>query len=139
MPDQTKFRLNEISKIKSYSNSEINKKKLCCKKLRKHVTAFNYIDKVLIVLNAATGGVSIISHGTVAGASVGIANAAFTIVFPLTTRLIKKLLKTTRNKKEKLDKILMFAKSKLNSIQALVSQALIDMEKSHKEFITILK
>ena len=33
----------------------------------------------------------------------------------------------------------MLAKSKLNSIETLVSQALIDMEISHKEFITILK
>ena len=33
----------------------------------------------------------------------------------------------------------MLAKSKLNSIETLVSQALIDMEKSHEEFITILK
>ena len=33
----------------------------------------------------------------------------------------------------------MLAKSKLNSIETLISQALIDMEISHKEFITILK
>ena len=33
----------------------------------------------------------------------------------------------------------MLGKSKLNSIETLVSQALIDMEISHKEFITILK
>ena len=33
----------------------------------------------------------------------------------------------------------MLAKSKLNSIETLVSQALIDMEISHAEFITILK
>ena len=33
----------------------------------------------------------------------------------------------------------MFAKSKLNSIEILVSQALIDMEISHEEFLTILK
>ena len=32
----------------------------------------------------------------------------------------------------------MSAKSKLNSIEALISQALIDMEISHEEFITIL-
>ena len=37
------------------------------------------------------------------------------------------------------DKIVMLAKSKLNSIETLVSQALIDMEISHEEFITILK
>ena len=52
---------------------------------------------------------------------------------------MKKLLKTTRNKKKKHDKILMLAKSKLNSIETLLSQALIDTEISHKEFVTILK
>ena len=33
----------------------------------------------------------------------------------------------------------MLAKSKLNSIEALISQALIDMKISYAEFITILK
>ena len=32
----------------------------------------------------------------------------------------------------------MLAKSKLNSIETLISQALIDMDKNHKEFVTIL-
>ena len=80
-----------------------------------------------------------ISHATVIGASVEIASARFTILFALTTGIVKKLLKTTRNKNKKHDKILMVAKSKLNSIETLVSQALIDMEISHAEFITTLK
>ena len=33
----------------------------------------------------------------------------------------------------------MLAKSKLNSIETLISQALTDMEISHEEFVTILK
>ena len=33
----------------------------------------------------------------------------------------------------------MLAKSKLNSIETLISQALIDMEISHEEFVTTLK
>ena len=45
----------------------------------------------------------------------------------------------TRNKKKKHDKILMLAKSKLNSIETLISQALIDLDISHEEFIRILK
>ena len=53
--------------------------------------------------------------------------------------IIKKLMKTTKNKKKKHDKILMLAKRKLNSIEILVSKALIDMEISHEEFISILK
>ena len=138
MSDQTKFRLNEISKTENYLNPEINQRKLGSKKLSKYSSAFNYIDKILIVLNATTRGVCIISHATVVGAPVGIASAGFTIVFSLATGIIKKLLKTTRNKKKKHDKILMLAKSKLSSIETLVSQALIDMEISHKEFITVL-
>ena len=38
---------------------------------------------------------------------------------------------------EKHDKILMLTKSNLNSIVALLSHALFDMEKSHEEFATI--
>ena len=44
LTDQTKFRLNEISKIENYFNSEINQRKLCHKKLSKYATAFDYID-----------------------------------------------------------------------------------------------
>ena len=76
---------------------------------------------------------------SVVGAPVGVAGASFTLMFSLTTGIIKKLLSITRNKKKKHDKILMLAKSKLNSIETLVSQALIEIEISHKEFNTIFK
>ena len=68
-----------------------------------------------------------------------IASAGFTIVFSLVVGITKKLLKTTGNKKKKNNKILLLAKSKLNCIETLVSKALIDMEISHEEYITILK
>ena len=45
----------------------------------------------------------------------------------------------TRNKKKKHDKTLMLAKSKLNSIETQISQALIDLDISHEEFLRILK
>ena len=138
LTDQTNFRLNEISKIENHFNQEIKERKLNSKKLSKYVAAFDYIDKILIVLSATGGGVSIISFTTVVGAPVGIASASFTLMFSLTTGLIKKLLSITRNEKKKHDKILVLAKSKLSSIESLVSQALIDMEISHEEFITIL-
>ena len=109
------------------------------KKLSKNGTKFDYVDKILIVLSATTEGVCFVSHAIIIGAPVGIASARSTIVFSLATGIIKKLLSTTRNKKKKHVKILMLAKSKLNSIENLVSQALIDMEISHEEFIAILK
>ena len=95
--------------------------------------------KFLIVLSALSGGVYIISSVSVAEASAGIAGASFTLIVSLTTGTIKILLSITRNKKKKHDKILMLAKSKLNSIETLVSQALIDIEISHEEFNMILK
>ena len=59
-------------------------------------------------------------------------------MFSLTTGIIKKLLRIKRNKKKK-HKIFMLAKSKLSSIETLVSQALIDMEISHEEFNAIIR
>ena len=74
----------------------------------------------------------IISFTSVVGAPVGIANASFALIFSLTTGIIKKLQSITRNKKKKHDHILMLVKSKLNNIETLVSQALIDIEISHE-------
>ena len=52
---------------------------------------------------------------------------------------MKKLLKTTRNKKKKHNKVVMLARSKLNSIESKISAALINSEISHKDFMTIIK
>ena len=111
LSEQTKFRLSKIIGIENYFHQEINQRKLCSKKLSKYITAFDYIDKVSIVLSATSIGVCIISSASVVGAPVGIASASFTLIFSLTTGIIKKLLSITRNKKKKHDKILLLAKS----------------------------
>ena len=113
--------------------------KSCSKKLSKYVAVFDYIGQALIVLSATSGGVSIISFTSVAGEPDRIASASLTLFFSLTTGIVKKLLNIIKNKKKKHYKILMLSNSKLNSIETLVSQALIDMEISHEGFITILK
>ena len=133
LSEQTKFRLSQIIGIENYFHQAINQRKSCSKKLSKYVTDFDYIDKILIALSATSSGVCIISSASVVGASVGISSASFTLFFSLTAGVIKKLLSITRSKKKKDDKILMLTKSKLNSIEFLVSQALIDMEISHEE------
>ena len=99
LSEQTKFRLSETSGIENYFHQEVNQRKSYSKKLYKYVTAFNYIDKVLIVLSATSGGVSIISFTSITGAPVGIASASFTLIFSLTTGIAKKLLNITRKKK----------------------------------------
>ena len=136
---QTKFRLSQIIGIENYFHQEINQRKSCSKKLSKYVTDFDYIDKILIALSATSSGVCIISSASVVGVPVGISSASFTLFFSLTAGVIKKFLSITRNKKKKHDKILMLTKSKLNSIEPFVSQALIDMEISHEEFNAIIR
>ena len=81
LSDQTKFRLNEINKVKDYFYSEIQERKTISKKLSKYIAAFDYIDKALIVLSATSGGICIISFTSVIGVPAGLASASFTLVF----------------------------------------------------------
>ena len=57
LTEQTKIRLDKITKIENYFHQEINQRKLCSKKLSKYIAAFDYIDKILILLGATSGGV----------------------------------------------------------------------------------
>ena len=114
LTNQTKFRLDEISKIENYFIKEINQRKSCSKKLSKYVAVFDYIDQALIVLSATSGGVSIISFTSIVGAPVGIASASLTLFFSLTTGIVKKLLNITRKKRKSMIKFLCWLK--VNSI-----------------------
>ena len=112
LPEQTKFWLDEISKTENCFIEEINQRKSCSQKLNKYVTPFDYINKILIVLSATNSGVSIISFTGIIGAPVATASASFTLIFSLTTWIVKKLLNITRKKKKKKhNKTLMLAKS----------------------------
>ena len=101
LTNQTKFRLDEISKIENYVIEEINQRKSCSKKLSKYVAAFDNIDKSLIVLRATSGGLSICLFTSIVGAPIGTASARFTLLFSLTTGITKELLSTTRKTKGK--------------------------------------
>ena len=119
--DLTKFRLDEINKIKDYLNSEIKERKDIIKKIRKYIVAFDYADELFIILSASFGTLSIASHATVVGIPVGIAGASLTLIFTVTTGVVKKLLNITRKKKKKHNEIITLARSKLNIIEALIS------------------
>ena len=138
LSEQAKFWLSQITGIENCFCHEINERKSYIRKLNKYITIFDYIDKILIILSATSGGVSIISFISIVGLPVGIASASFTLIFSVAKEIIKILLKITRNKKKKHDNILMLAKSKLNSIEILMSKALNDMEISHEKFTIIL-
>ena len=105
------------------------------KKLSIYISLFDYFDKSWIVLSVTSGSISIPSFATVIGVPVGIARASLSLTFSLCTGLAKKLLKATRNKKKKHNKIVMLARSKLDSIESKISEALIN---KHEDFMTII-
>ena len=135
--DQQHFRLNKINEIKDYFVAEIKERELMSKRLSKDIASFDYFDKSLIVLSVTTGSTSVTSFATVIGAPVGVVSASFSLAFSIFTGIIKKLLITTRNKKKK-DNIVMLARSKLNSIESRISEALINNEISHENFMIII-
>ena len=108
------------------------------KRLSKYIAFCDYFDKSLIVLSATSGSISIASFATVIGTPIGITSASLNLTFSISIRIVKKLLKTTRNKKKKHNKIIMLARSKLNSIESKVSEALINSEISHEDFMIII-
>ena len=135
----TKFRLDEINTIKDYLNAEIKERKDIVKKISKYIVAFDYADKLFITLSASFGTFSIVSHATGIGIPVGIAGASLTVIFTVTAGVVKKKkLNITRKKKKKHNKIITLAKNKLNIIETLISQALIDFDINHEEFSKII-
>ena len=122
LSNNQQFRLNRINEIRDYFVAEIKERELMSKRLSKYIASSDYFDKSLIVLSVTTGSISIASFATVIGAPVGIVSASFSLGFLISTGIVKKLLKTTRNKKKKHNKIVMLARSKFNSIESKISK-----------------
>ena len=120
------------------STPKLKREKILLKRISKYIVAFDYADKVFITLSASFGTLSIASYATVVGLPAGIAGASLTLIFTVTTDVVKTLLNITRKKKKKHNKIIALARSKLNIIENLISQALIDFEITHKEFSKII-
>ena len=89
-------------------------------------------------MSASFGTLSIASHATAIGIPVGIAGSSLTLIFTISTGVNKSLLRVTKKRKKKHNKIIALAKSKLNMIDTLLSSALNDSKRSHEEFTNII-
>ena len=65
-------------------------------------------------------------------------SASFSLEFSISTGIVKKLLKKTNNKRKNHNKIVMLARSKLNSIESGISEALINNGISHGDVMIII-
>ena len=69
---------------------------------------------------------------------VGIAGSSLTLIFTIDTGINKLLLRVTKKRKKKHNKIIALAKSKLKTIDTLLSSALNDSKICHEEFTNII-
>ena len=96
----------------------------------------NYIDHLLIIISTITECVSISAFASLVSIPIGNTSPATGLKICVITAGIKEYKSINKNKK-KHDKIVLIAKSKLNSIEVLISKALIDSNISHDEFVLI--
>ena len=136
--NQQLFRLNKINEINNYFVAEVKERELISKTLSKYIASFEYVDKSLIVLSVTSSINSITSFVTVIAPLIGIESASFSLSFSILTGIVKKLLKTRQNKNKKHNKIVMLARSKLNSIESKIYEALINNEISHEDFMILI-
>ena len=137
LTDANEYRLDEKNKIRDYFNNEINERKDIIKKLNKYIVSFDYLDKIFIALSASFGTLSVASYASVVGTPAGIAGSSLTLISTIGTGISKSLLKVTKKRKKKHNKIIALAKNKLNTIDTLLSSALNDSQISHEEFTNI--
>ena len=90
-----------INEIKDYFLAEIKERELNRKNLSKYVASLNYFDKSLNVVSILSGSISIASLATIIGAPAVIIGASCGFTFSITSGLVRKFLKATRNKKKK--------------------------------------
>ena len=131
------FRLKNIGETRNCLIDEINRNELISKKHKKVCTTLNYIQHSLILISTITGCIFISAFASLVGIPIAITNSAVGLTSCVLTAASKNYKSIIKKKKKKHDKIVLLAKSKLNSMEVLISKALIDSVISHEEFVLI--
>ena len=97
----SKYRLDEINKIRDYFKNEIKERKDIIKKLNKYLVSFDYLDKIFIALSVSFGTLIRASYASVVCTPAGIAGSSLTLIFTIGTCISKSLLKVTKKIKIK--------------------------------------
>ena len=131
------FRLKNINKKRIYFIKEIDQNELMSKKHNKVCRVLNYIEHLLILISTVTECVPISAFASLVGIPIGITSSVVGLKICVITAGTKKYKSIIKRKRKKHDKIVLLAKSKLNSIDTLISKTIIDSVISHDEFILI--
>ena len=131
------FRLRKIDETRNCLLEEIKHNDLMSEKYKKTCKYLNYVEHLLILASTVTGCVSVSSFPLLVCVPVGITSSAVGIKICAITAGIKKYKSIIKKKKKKHDKIVLLGKDKLNTIEVLISKALIDSYISHDEFVSV--
>ena len=131
------FRLKNLDETRNYLIEEINRNELMSKTHKKVCTTLNYIEHFLMLAFTITGCVSISAFVSLVRIPIGIMSSAIGLKICAITGGIKKYKSIIEKKKKKHDKIVLLAKSKLNSMEISISKAFVDSAICHDEFALI--
>ena len=121
------FRLQNIDETRNYYLEEIKQIELMNIKYEKVCTTLNYIENVLVLASAITGCISVSAFASfLLLTSIGITSSVIKLKTGAIAAKIKKYKLTIKKRKQKHEKIVLLAKSRLNSIKDLISKTLID-------------
>ena len=129
-------RLRKIDETRNYLLEEIKLNDLMSETYKKICKYLNY-EHLLILISAVTGCVSIYGFASLFCVPVGIKSSAVGIKICAITSGIKKYHPIVKEKKKKHDKTVLLGKDKLNTIEVLISRALIVSYISHDEFVSV--
>ena len=107
------------------------------RKHKKFCTTLNYTERFLILASAIPWQFSISGFASWLGIHIGITSSGIRFKIYATVAGIKKYKSISKKKKKKHNKIVFLRKSKLNSIEVLISRVLIDSIINHDEFVLI--
>ena len=131
-----KFRFKNINETGNYFLEEIEHHELNNKKHKKRCIAINFIEVVPILVSAITGCILISAFASLLGICIIIMSFAIGLdIFGIQKYITAGIQKYKSIIKEKKKKQLLWAKSNLSSIEALISKALMDSVISHDEFV----
>ena len=116
-----KFRLKNIDQIRNYLIEEVNRKKLMNKKHKKVCATLHYIKHFLILASTISGRVSISDFTSLIGIPIEITSSEIGLII-CAIAAGKKYKSIIKKNKKNLDKIILLAKSELNSIEVLISK-----------------
>ena len=137
--EQTNYRLMEIGKIKDYFDQEIKYQQSLTSKLSKYLTGLDYADKILTIFLTVSFWDKHFTHVKEEKQLLGLITSVFSLLFCLSSGVVKKLQQETKTRKKKHNKLLYLAKNKLACVEILVSKSVMDRIIDHNEFTAIIK